>query len=421
MIAPRRPRSASRIPLALTIAVVLGGGLVGYTRLTAPPTAAASVLRRVTVALRAVPTDQTLHASYAIQTYSGPARGTVTWTEWARLAPDGSISSATLTLFDARGHMQSRTMLQGAAATTYDAQANTIEQGQVSPLGVPNPLDQAAITQFTQQTQQDAFARTAATVLPRQVLGGHAVNVVHIDRRNLARDIVTLYVDAQSSLVRRITSERVDDNGQIQPAWQEDLLDYQTVPSGSAPADAFTLNAPPTARQILTPDHMPPSGTHDIPLAQALALPGPAPLLTAPPDRLSLSQVAYTGLPSTVIVTYLYTNTNTSGVEELGINVFRWPAGADPGADPHFSAHMPATLTQPRSLTIAGRVVQAQYYSPAPTSHSLLYLQDGAGVRIGAVGMSEQTFFQALGALVDGHSSSARAVGRTRSGRHGEP
>lgn len=410
MTALRRLQSASRIRLALATAVVLGGGLVGYMRLTAaPPVAAAtSLLQHVTAALHAVPADQALHASYTIQTYSGPAGGTVTWTEWARLAPDGSISSATLTLSDVGGHMQSRTVLQGTTATTYDVQANTIEQAQISPLGVPNPLDQAAITQFIQQTQ-DASSGMTATVLPQQVLGGQTVNVVRIDRRGRARDIVTLYIDAHTSLVRRITSDRVDDNGQTQPAWQEDLLDDQTVPSGSVPADAFTLNAPPTARQILTPDQGPPSGTREIPLAQALSLPGPAPLLTAHPDGLSLSHVYDTGLPSAVIVTYLYTNR----AEELGINVFRWPAGTTASADPRFTAHFPATLAQARSLTIAGQVVQTQYYSPAPTVHSLLYTQNGAGVRIGAVGMSTQTFFQALGALVDGHAPSSAGVQAT--------
>ena len=411
--APTQPKPARRLQRALAAglaAVALVGGTVGYLLLQrpAPASAAVVILRRAAHAFAASPT-QAVHAMYSVAANGAIAEAPAKLDEWVQSDATGAIAKGAITTFDSVSHLQSRTILTGATATTYNAASNTIVQATVdqSPSALPNPLDVCAVGQYVQNAQIGASQDTR--LLAPTMLDGRAVNVVEARR---AGDVVTLYIDAQASIVRKLDLAQIDANGAAHPVWSLRLTSYVQVPFASMPATTFALNAPSGATMVVTPDGTPQMGSHQIDVAHAVALPNrPAAVLSGDADGLRLNEVAHTGMPTAAIVSYVYARgQNTPGLKVLGVNVVTWPNGALNLSDRRYNMGLPTATTQHLNLTIEGQQVQALYDErPADASHPavniLVYPQNEAGVRIVASGLSQEEFFNFIAALVDGRTN----------------
>ncbi len=390
-----------RLAASLAIPVVIGG-TAGYMRLSSPTpvSAAEALLHRATHALRAASPNQAIHAIYAV---AGDGGGAATLDEWVQPDANGGIAQGAITTQDNAGHIQDRTILSGEQATTYNAVANTIVQAAVDQVGLPNPLDAAALTQYIQTAQQGGGA--GIHLLASTTIDGHSVAAVGIQQPN--NETAALYIDKQSSIIRKFDLTR---DGDPQPLVSLHLVAYEEAPLSSVPAPTFTLNAPSSAHAVVSPDGSSQMGTQHVSMAQAVALPNrPSILLSGDAGGLRLNDVRYVGTPTASFVNYIYA---LSPTKVLGVNIVTEEPGVSPLSDRRFSLNLPtSTATSSLTLTIAGQTVQALYSETPNTSNgpisTLLYSQSGVGVRIGSVGLSKDEFFQAVKALVDGHTNPA--------------
>ncbi len=194
-----------RLAASLAIPVVIGR-TAGYMRLSSPTpvSAAEALLHRATHALRAASPNQAIHAIYAV---AGDGGGAATLDEWVQPDANGGIAQGAITTQDNAGHIQDRTILSGEQATTYNAVANTIVQAAVDQVGLPNPLDAAALTQYIQTAQQGGGA--GIHLLASTTIDGHSVAAVGIQQPN--NETAALYIDKQSSIIRKFDLTRDGD------------------------------------------------------------------------------------------------------------------------------------------------------------------------------------------------------------------
>ncbi len=394
-VAPQVRRRLPYVRRAAAVLVLLTGG-VGYLRLQSPTSvsAAQATLNRAVTTLRATAANRALHAVYTVTATGTTATPPTTIDEWTLGDATGAIAKATLAFSDGAGHLESRTVLTGDAATTYNVGANSVMTGTVDRSALPTPLDAAALAQVVQQAQQNG---QDARLLPADTLDGATVQVVEIDRTSddTARphQIIKLYIDAHTSIVRGLDFATTDAAGAVLSTTTLRLATFEAVDPSVVPANTFTLRAPASARVILTQ-----AGPQRMSVAQAMAVQAmsPVPLLVG--SRVALRDVQVGYLADGMAVGYLYgpdthflgvyVVTNRFGAVQRTDPLMRWPGGAG----------------HPLTLTIAGQRVHAAYYQLATHTYMILYLQAGSGVRIVGSGTSQVDFFDQVHALVDGRT-----------------
>ena len=174
--------------------------------------------------------------------------------------------------------------------------------GTVDRSALPTPLDAAALSQMLQQAQQNG---QNAHLLPADTLDGAAVQVVEIDRTSddtaRPRQIIKLYIDARTSIVRGLDFATTDAAGAVLSTTTLRLTTFEAVDPSAAPANTFTLRAPASARVILAQ-----AGPQHLSVAQAMAVQAmsPAPLLVG--SRVTLRDVQVRHLVDGTAVGYLY-------------------------------------------------------------------------------------------------------------------
>jgi hypothetical protein len=204
------------------------------------------------------------HLTYAVTvTFPGQdsskATGAHTGTAEVWIESDGSgtptVSSQTLTL--AVKNIYSRYIQENGETFSYDPELrndNTILLGSEARIGaswlVPNHMfDGATVARYLNQPSQQQGVR----LLPQQTLDGRLVDVVQVDGGpNLPALRTTFYFDAHTYLLRGFDATATDSSYPI-PEWRARLASSVSMPSSSTPADAFRLNAPPSATVQLPP------------------------------------------------------------------------------------------------------------------------------------------------------------------------
>ena len=307
---PRRPRTRGlpwrptrRWAVSLGAALLLiASGVAGYLRLT-PPTpvsAAQVVLRHASAAFQAVPADRASHATYAI-TPEPPSRGvylfgttaaTGTLDTWIQLDVHGAVARQATTVYSGTATMINRTVQtaqMGQAVLTYDARAGTVMTTTLSTddLSSPHLFDAAGLQHFVQAAGQNADP--SARLLPAQPLDGHTVDVVEIDQPRF-HEKMTLYIDAQTYVLRRLDAATVTAEGNVLDAFALHLLRADTAPASSLPAQTFALDAPTTAR-VLQPSQAEPLTVAQAVDQGAAASDMPDLLLSSDPSGLRLQGV----------------------------------------------------------------------------------------------------------------------------------
>jgi hypothetical protein len=243
--------------------VLFFGGLAGYSRLSTPTPASAQAVLHHAAAVR-MAANEAEHLAFGVTVTfpgqdSGKSAGTRTGSADVWIKSDGSgtptVSSQTLTL--AVKNIDSRYIQESGETYSYDPELrndNTILLGREARIDpswlVPNHMfDGATVAQYLNQPGQ----QQGVQLLPQQTLDGRLVDVVQVDggpNRPALR--TTFYFDAHTYLLRGFDATAIDPSYPI-PEWQARLTDRATMPSASAPAAAFRLNAPASARVHLPP------------------------------------------------------------------------------------------------------------------------------------------------------------------------
>jgi hypothetical protein len=270
-----RPRLAA-LAGALLLAL---SGVLGGPHLSAPaPVSAQDVLRRAAAAMRLAP-SQAAHLSYrvaiapprgqlALAVYAhrgaGKARyrvvaGTVVFTAevWVRAAAGGAptASMQTLTWPGTHQFLVDRYIQVGSQIYGYDPGNNEIalrgthdeQPGWLIPNGA---LDGAGLTR--ELSALALHAPRQVRLLPRQSLGGTAVEAIQVDGWRDAPGLrTTFYFDAHTFLLRGFDAGSRDPTYPT-ASWQVRLGSYATVAAGSVPPRTFTLRAPADA-QVASP------------------------------------------------------------------------------------------------------------------------------------------------------------------------
>lgn len=292
--------------LASAVAVLLSL-TVGYFRLQSPtPVSAAQILQRGAAAMADVPAGHVVHEITHIHT-------TLSDTHANQPKPNDDVTMEQWTQVDAHGHplqfdlqatspnpdLEERTVGEsGGTMWTFGAKPDVVTKSTwtpgTSPFGPP-PKGPEAILFLPKDTMykpQDPAAMgtllTAAAsgadgsihLLPRQTVDGHTVDVVQVTHnagtngqgRPAETDLLTIYLDAATHLVRRIDAHTTildsgirlhGSHGQVPLVSDQsfDVTTYLIVPMSQVPAGTFTFTPAPGTKVCTPAAYTGPGGT----------------------------------------------------------------------------------------------------------------------------------------------------------------
>ena len=410
--------------IAAAVVRALGGAAAYYWRVQAPtPVSAQTVLRHAAAALTPAPPDEVVHvmsthyygdhSSFGTgnQTLgSGPI--TVTIDQLTQYTATGAISQQVAVGTTITGTLLFRMVQTGPMARLYGTRSNIVEE-----FGMPQNTGFSwadntfgvAPQQLVLAARQNALPHVR--LLPGQTLDGVTVYVVESSYTaptppgvtagtvRSPRYVFRLYIDAQNYTIQGMDSLEADPGAALHVVESMRVTKRETTPLSALPAGTFALNAPATARIVRSPYDL-------LTIAAAVAHPNePAPLLSNDAEGLRLLTVTLARAPQPVSLTYYYQSSlNFPGAPDNKVfTVTMTPVTATTG---HVQQN--ATATSPISLTVAGAVVRGAYSAPAVDgpgmARSLTYRQGDVTVQLAGVGLTKDTFFAVVGALVDGHT-----------------
>lgn len=421
--------------VAAVLALTLGGAAVYLSVQRPQPASARTILRQAAIHLLVAP-DQVVHETGTMYYGQGSSFGTgqqefatgpitLTVDQWTQFDTGGAIGRQVSAARTITGALVFTILQIGQQVRVYGARSNAIETASLykgerisswadGSLGITDPR------RFVLAARNGSLPHVR--LLQGQKLDGAPVDIVErIDtvagpaassrvRGALARQVYRVYIDARTYAIRGADSVDVDTQGNALVVSRMRATRRDTVPLARVPAGTFALKAPASAH-MLTPLY------DRLSVAQAVARPGePVPLLSGGPGGLRLRQVIFTHLtqpPNRPLVSIDYDY--LAGTPEYGpfagknfavAVILKAPAGA---------YGLPAGATsRTLALTVADAPVRAAYgESPAGsqgTQRTLTYKQGMVTVRIEAMGMRRAEFFDAVRALVDGHTHPAVAA-----------
>jgi hypothetical protein len=280
------PRGASRraVSLAAAVLIVLGG-VLGYLRVESPTSvSAAQILRRAAVALTDVGPNSVVHeisiVHVGIDSSNAPHAGDLVTEQWTQLAPNGNPARVDLHHTIVGGESDERLVADAQGVMwTYDPASKTVYKSSWTPgqplFQPPPPSDPMAILLLAKQTTnapQDPAAMRAlllaaakgtalqSRLLPQQSLDGRTMDVIEISRStagpgwqsapNATSEVVTIYADASTYLIRRVEMRGLDDRGATVSEERGDVTKYEVLPTSAVPAGTFTFTPPPGTQLV---------------------------------------------------------------------------------------------------------------------------------------------------------------------------
>ncbi len=266
---PPRMRVASLVSAALLALAGLGA----YTQLRSPtPVSAAQILRRTALAM-APPAGGDLLRQ--VMTYDGSDANSSplpheTATQWVRFAADGSVDRVNSALV-VDGRVEQQEVLNDREHWEYMVKAGGEASVQpASPLrpdlgsnGIVWPLMLMVEPQNLGALRgllMTAATKDEAHLLPQQTIDGRLVDVVQVvhrwpvivdgvsipsSRDGATMETLTFYIDAASSLLRRIDEQDQNAQGATVATGRLRVVAYEVIPPADAPADTFTYTPPP--------------------------------------------------------------------------------------------------------------------------------------------------------------------------------
>jgi len=413
------------ISIATAVLLILGGDIVLNVSSVRQPTpvSAQTVLRYAVAALTTASPDEVVHvmsthyygdhSSFGTgnQTLgSGPI--TVTIDQLTQYTATGAISQQMAAGTTITGTLLFRMVQTGQLARIYGTRSNIVEE-----FGIPQNTGFSwadntfgvAPQQLVLAARQNALPHVR--LLPEQKLDGVTVYVVESSyadpaapgvaaaRMRSPRHVFRLYIDAQNYTIQGMDALEADPGATLHVVERMRVTKRETAPLSSLPADAFALNAPTTARVVHSPYDL-------LTIAAAVTRPNePAPLLSNDAEGLRLQTVTLAHAPQPVSLMYYYqSSVNVPGASDNKVfTVTITSVTATTGQAPQS-----APATSPISLTVAGVPVRATFVEPPAHSpgmaRSLTYRQGDLIVQLAGVGLSKNTFFATVRALVDGHT-----------------
>jgi hypothetical protein len=218
------------------------------------PASAETVLRAA--AASAPASGEAVHRIYSlsVQWPAGGPTSSGTADVWSTEKADGGeLSGQVLTISKAQSdpaHLLGRYVAIGDQVYGYDPAHNAIllpsaRTGDAAAV-VPNAaFDGTSVAHAATALERDGGR---ATLLGRRTFDGVPVDAIQLDGgagKPALRG--TFYFDAQTHELRGFDARSIDPSYPT-PTWSARLLSSHTVPAGSAPADAFALEAPSDAR-----------------------------------------------------------------------------------------------------------------------------------------------------------------------------
>lgn len=286
--APRWPRRMRLRVASVAAAVLLAlSGFAGYLRWQAPtPVSAQTVLRHTAAALHPVAADRVVHDVSTVHTVNAPGVNAgvsgisanttpdVTVESWTQWDAAGAVARDDTAIFggtSTAGPLLQRSVQTGLTTKLYSAQSNTTvvmtaTPGPAQPQVIPNPFDTASLRRFVLDAQQGKNGE--ARLMPQQKLDdGTTVDVVQVahtervdpraDAATAARQFtVTLYVDADTYVIRKMDLTGVNAKGSLLTSSTVRVVSYKVVPASAVPPTVFSLRAPAGARVIEAPHRL---------------------------------------------------------------------------------------------------------------------------------------------------------------------
>jgi len=273
---PALGRTRSRLISLAVVAVVTLSGLFGYMRLdSATPASAAQILRHAAGALATTGTAQVVHEIIVEQETVPHDANSLTHEQWTQLNSEGQPvavdeyavvggSTTGRMVADAQGHLWS----DGGSGSIFET-AWTPGKPLFSGPPPSDPMAILFLAKQTANTPQDPAAMQSillaaaggkdgdVRLLPQQVIDGHTVDVVEVSRSsagqnwrpapNATRELVDIYIDASSYLIRRIDMRGVDEQGTTVSDETMSITLYQVLSPSEVPPGTFTFTPPPGA------------------------------------------------------------------------------------------------------------------------------------------------------------------------------
>jgi len=442
---PRRPLLWRRSLVAVLL--LIAGGMAGYLHVQSPsPVSAQAILQRAASG-PAISPDSVVHqvwTSLSYQMISGrPVMVDRQHVEvWTQVDRHGHAIREASMLTGSASDAQ-RTLRTGAIVQQYNPHTTSLTILTPAPTicAVGSPEKRQA--QTVPMLLDRSFLRTAPRIrtqtlrlLPPQMLGGVAVNVVDVSTALVTlapgkepvqyHQRVRLYIDARTFVIRGEDIARIPTHGLAQLEVSLRIMRYEVLPL-SAAARVFQLRVPATAHIIR--NLLPPQPCL-LTVAEAVALPHqPSIILSGHPSGLHLARIdmgatagltpnacvapAPTLLPVVPAVAYYY---QTWGESALGPRVFCVVTTLNPMP----SLTPPPLVTQALTLPIAGQRMQARYVQIQTASvgeiatHLLWYYVGGKVVALTGTAMTKREFFIIVRSLVkgQGHPTTAASLQR---------
>jgi len=237
-----RPARARLTALVTAAALVVAGSAFYLHPGSVTPVSAATVMKRA-VSAGLVP-NQVSHFTYRLTSSAGDVE---TSNVWIAAGANGGPTTLALDITSSPGGATIERLVESESSfQIYDARSNTVAASPQDASGQPWSAmisgAHIAIKFEGASGQQSASQKGPLGSMTQGTLDGVAVYV--LGDTPSAGD--TFYIDAQTYVLRGA------DWTQAGVTWQARLANEQTMAPSAAPADAFSLNAPPDASAVLS-------------------------------------------------------------------------------------------------------------------------------------------------------------------------